>query len=146
MSDDDPVRKALEDVLADPEARPSTKVQAAKQLAALRGPDHGAAAAEDDPRAAMRAVVERLCPGPPELRDVPADPMRDLDFEALVGRPMDPVALSWLPYLPAPDRKAAERVERDVVAAARRLGVGRGPHEIPESADELAKRRRRRAS
>jgi hypothetical protein len=57
---------------------------------------------------------------------VPADPLRDLDFQALVGRPMDELALSWLPYLPAATKAEAERVDREVMAAARRLGVGRG--------------------
>jgi hypothetical protein len=56
---------------------------------------------------------------------------------------MDPVALSWLPYLPASDRRSAERVEKEVVAAARRLGLATGPFEPPKSAeDELATRRR----
>jgi hypothetical protein len=131
-------------VLALPNARPSMKVQAAKELPKLRPPAEGPQAADGDPRVAMEAVIARIAPNPPELENVAADPARDLDFEALVRRPMDPLALSWLPYLPASTKAEAERVEKEVVTAARRLGVGRGPHELPESADELAQRRRRR--
>jgi hypothetical protein len=119
------------------------RLGALKQLGELRRrqPPEG----DDDPQAKMDAVVERHCPQTPEMAAVAADPMRDLDFEGLVGRPMDATALSWLPCLPASDRRAAERVERELVAAARRLGVGTGPRELPETADELAERRRRRA-
>jgi hypothetical protein len=52
--------------------------------------------------------------------------------------PIDPK----VPYLPADPGRA----EREVVAAARRLCIGTGPHELPESADELATRGRRRAT
>ena len=101
MSDDDPAIRALEKVVADPNARPSTKAQTAKELAELRPPVEGPQAADGDPRVAMEAVVARIAPDPPELEKVAADPMRDLEFEALARSLMDPRALSWLPYLPA---------------------------------------------
>jgi hypothetical protein len=99
---------------------------ALKELGRQGASDEPSVAAASDSQSAMEAIVERLAPQPEELRDVPADPIRDLDFQALVGRPMDELALSWLPYLPAATKAEAERVDREVVAAARRLGVGRG--------------------
>jgi hypothetical protein len=66
------------------------------------------------------------------------DPMRTLDFQHATGRTADPVAFSWLPYCPTEPAKA----ERAILAASRRLGVGRGPYELPED-DELSRRRKR---
>lgn len=51
------------------------------------------------------------------MEEVAADPMRDLDFQALVGRPANPVLWEWCAYCPAEPVKA----ERRVVSAVRRL-------------------------
>jgi hypothetical protein len=127
---------SLEAVLADPKARPSTKVNAAKELARLRGREPE----PQDPLGMMRAVVEKYAPEVEGMEDAPPDPMRDLDFQAMVGRPADPVLWEWCPYCPA----EAAKSERAVVAAVRRLGLGHGPYEVPAGDDELSRRRRRR--
>jgi hypothetical protein len=131
----DPLIASLEAVLADPQARPSTKVNAAKELARLRGREPE----PQDPLGAMRAVVERYCPEIPEMVDAPPDPMRDLDFQAMVGRPANPVLWEWAAYCPTEPALA----ERSIVSAVRRLKVGAGPYGQPDD-DELAQRRRRR--
>jgi hypothetical protein len=46
----------------------------------------------------MQQIVECYCPQTPEDRDLPADPMRALDYETFTGEKLDPVAASWLPY------------------------------------------------
>jgi hypothetical protein len=71
----------------------------------------------------MRAVVEKYAPEVEGMEDAPADPMRDLDFQAVVGRPANPVLWEWCPYCPAEPALA----ERAVVAAVRRLKLGTGP-------------------
>jgi hypothetical protein len=97
-------------------------------------------------RAAIRCKPDgrssSLCrPAPQSFDTSAASPVRRANAAAEVVL----LLFAWLPYLPASSKAEAERVEREIVAAARRLGVGRGPHELPESADELARRRRRRA-
>ena len=67
------------------------------------------------------------------------DPMRDLDFRAIVGRPANPVLWEWCPYCPSQPQLA----ERAVVSAVRRLRLGQGPYGTPET-DELAQQRRRK--
>jgi hypothetical protein len=136
----------LREMAADEDVPAHLRLGALKELGRRGEPPEGRSATDGDPEAAMEAVIARIAPEPPELAKAPADPTRDLDFQALVGRPMDSIALGWLPNLPAGDKRTAERDEKEVVAAARRLGVGRGPHEIPESGDELAARRRRRSN
>jgi hypothetical protein len=87
----------------------------------------------------MQGIVERYCPQTSDERDLPPDPQRTLDFQHTTGRTADPVAFSWMPYCPTDAAKA----ERAILAAARRLGVGSGPYELPAD-DELSRRRRRR--
>jgi hypothetical protein len=135
MPDSDPLIRHFEEVLADPTARPATKVAAGKELARLREREP---AEVKEPLGVMQAVVEQWCPQTPEERDLEQDPMRTLDFQHATGRTADPVAFSWLPYCPTEPAKA----ERAILAASRRLGVGRGPYELPED-DELSRRRKR---
>jgi hypothetical protein len=75
----DPLIEAFEAVLADPKARASTKVNAAKELAKLRSrePEVG------DPLGVMRSVVQEFAPEIEGMHDVPPDPMRDLDFQEM---------------------------------------------------------------
>jgi hypothetical protein len=76
----DPLIEAFEAVLVDPKARPSTKVNAAKELAKLRGREP---ATDQEPLGVMQAVVEQWCPQTPEERGLAADPMRTLDSRSL---------------------------------------------------------------
>lgn len=131
----------LRKMAADESVPAHLRLCALKELGRCGESAEATPSADGDPEAAMRAVVERHCPESPEMAKVAADPMRDLDFRAVTGRDPDPLYLSWAPYCP----ENPKRAEREIVAAARRLGVGRGPHEVPEGADELAARRRRRA-
>jgi hypothetical protein len=137
MPEPDPLIRHFEEILADPEARPATKVAAGKELARLREREP---AEVTEPLGIMQAIVEQWCPQTPEERDLDPDPMRDLDFQAFTGRTADPVAFSWLPYCPTDAAKA----ERAILAATRRLGVGTGPYESPED-DELSRRGKTRA-
>jgi hypothetical protein len=65
--------------------------------------------------------------------------MRDLDFQAVVGRPANPILWEWCANCPAEAKKA----EAEVVSAVRRLKLGAGPYGQPDG-DELARRRRKR--
>jgi hypothetical protein len=133
----DPLLASLEAVLADPKARPSTKVNAAKELARLRGREPEPV----DPLGVMQSIVEQWCPQTADERGVAPRPMRSLDYETFTGEKPDPLAMSWLPY--CPDRRHAQQAARQVVAASRRLGVGQGPYSLPED-DDLSRRRRSR--
>jgi hypothetical protein len=130
-------------MVADPATPKHLKLGALNSLAKLReaaGLDPEPAA---DPLGAMQQIVEEFCPQGPEDRELPADPMRGLDFEAFTGEKLDPVAASWLPYCPAP--QVAQKAARRVVAASRRLGLGYGPYEEAAEDDELSWRRKRRS-
>lgn len=129
--------QALREMASDPATPKHLKLGALKELARRREAAEPELA--HDPLGQMRAVVERYCPEIPEMLDAPPDPMRDLDFQAVVGRPANPVLWEWAPYCPADPAQA----ERSVVSAVRRLKLGQGPYGPPES-DELARRRRRR--
>jgi hypothetical protein len=135
MPETDPLIRHFEEILADPEARPATKVAAGKELAKLRERQP----VPDDPLGQMRCVVEKYAPEVDGMQDVPPDPMRDLDFQAMVGRPANPVLWEGCPYCP----QEPVRAERGVVSAVRRLRLGKGPYGPPDS-DELAQRRRKR--
>src|SRR5919106_1309508 len=127
----------LREIAADPKTPTHLRLGALNSLHKLKE------AAEPEPvgepQERMQAIVDRLCPQETELRDAPQDPMVDLDFQATVGREPDPLFLSWVPSLPERPKEA----ERQIVTAARRLGVGMGRYEVPEG-DELSRRRRRR--
>jgi hypothetical protein len=135
MPDSDPLIRHFEDILADPAARPATKVAAGKELAKLRERQPVLV----DPLGRMRAVVEKYAPEVEGMEDAPPDPMRDLDFQAMVGRAANPVLWEWCAYCPA----EPVRAERGVVSAVRRLRLGKGPYGPPDS-DELTQRRRKR--
>jgi hypothetical protein len=130
--------EALRQMAADPTTPSHLKLGALKELARRRE----AAEPEpelSDPLGAMQEIVEKYCPQSAEDRNLPADPMRSLDYESCTGEKLDPMAASWLPY--CPPKQVAQIAARRVVAASRRIGVGQGPYEVPE-ADELAQRRR----
>jgi hypothetical protein len=141
MTDLTPLITELERIVADPDARPATKVAAIKELTHLRQrmPEQRA------PAGTMQALVERYCPPIDGLEDAPPDPMRDLDA-ACLGADVDPLAWTWLPSCPGSSKAEVERAARDVVSSARRLGLERGPYELPGSDDELAERRRRKGA
>jgi hypothetical protein len=75
------------------------------------------------------------------MHDVDPDPMRGLDFEAIMHRPANPILWEWCPYCPSEPRKA----EAPVVSAVRRLRLGAGPYGQPDG-DELAQRRRKKGA
>jgi hypothetical protein len=130
----------LERLVVDPDARPATKVAALKELAQLRRQ-----APERKPPDAMAALVERFCPAIEGLEEAPPDPMRDLDAACLNAN-VDPLAWTWLPSCPGSTKGEVERAARDVVSSARRLGLDRGPYELPAGNDELTERRRRKGA
>ena len=101
MPETDLLIRHFEEILADPEARPATKVAAGKELAQLRERQP----VRDDPPGQMRSVVEEYAPEVEGMEGVPPDPMRDLDFQAMVGRPANPVLWEWCPYCPSEPRK-----------------------------------------
>jgi hypothetical protein len=110
-------------------------VAAGKELAKLRERQP----VRVDPLGQMRSVVEKYAPEVEGMEGVPPEPMRDICFQAIVGRPADPVLWEWCPYCPSEPRKA----ESAVVSAVRRLKLGAGPYGQPDG-DELAQRRRKR--
>ena len=87
----DPLSEFHECILADPNARASSKVNAAKELAKLRASQPS----DRDPLGMMRSVVEQYAPEIDGMHDVDPDPMRDLDFQAVVGRSANPVLWEW---------------------------------------------------
>jgi hypothetical protein len=141
MKHEDQELDALRQMADDPKTPSHLRLGALKELARLRERETPVRF-EGDPLGAMREVVEKFCPETDYTKGMPADPQRGLDFEAFVGRKADVIFLSWAPYCPS----APERAERAVVAAARRLGVGTGPYEVPERQDELALHRHKKAS
>jgi hypothetical protein len=72
-------------------------VAAGKELAKLRERQP----VLDDPLGPMRSVVEKYAPEVEGMEGVSADPMRDLDFQAMVRRPANPILWEWCPYCPA---------------------------------------------
>jgi hypothetical protein len=112
MPETDPLIHHFEEILADPEARPATKVAAGKELAKLRERQPVLV----DPLGQMRSVVEKYAPEVEGMEGVPPDPMRDLAFQHVVKRPANPVMWEWVPYCPANPAPA----ERAVVTAVRR--------------------------
>jgi hypothetical protein len=137
MSAENEELKALQAMANDTDVPVHLRLGALKELGKRRE-SNPEISTEPDPLGVMRSVVDRHCPQTPEERDLPPDPMRALDFEAFTGRRADRVAFSWLPYCPENPGAA----ERAILAAARRLGVGTGPYELPDD-DELSRRRRR---
>jgi hypothetical protein len=139
---DDMELRALRAIAADPKTPTHLRLGALNSLQRIK--ESVEPEPTGDPEEKMQALVDRLCPQEPELRDAPADPMRHLDVSAVSGgsvEAFDPFVWTWLPYCPS-DPKAAERA---ILTAARRLGLGEGPYEVPgDKADELAQRRRRR--
>ena len=59
MPDSDPLIRHFEKILADPTARPATKVAAGKELARLREREPAEA---KEPLGVMQAIVEKWCP------------------------------------------------------------------------------------
>ena len=92
-----------------------------------------------DPLGQMRQVVDDFAPDVDGMHGVEPDPMRDLDFQAIVKRPANPILWEWCPYCTAEPTKA----EAAVVSAVRRLKLGTGPYGQPDG-DELAHRRRKK--
>lgn len=137
MPETDPLIRHFEEILTDPTARPATKVAAGKELSKLRERQP----VLDDPLGQMRSVVEKYAPEVEGMEQAPPDPMRDLDFQAMVGRPANPVLWEWCPYCPSEPRKA----ESAVVSAVRRLKLGAGPYGQP-AGDELSQRRRKKGA
>jgi hypothetical protein len=130
----------LREIAADPKTPTHLRLGALNSLQRLKE----AAAPEPvaDPLGAMQQIVEQYCPQSPEDRELPADPMRALDYETFTGEKLDPVAASWLPY--CPPKEQAQLAARRVASAARRFNLGQGPYELPVADDELARRRKRR--
>jgi hypothetical protein len=95
----DPLIRHFEEILADPEARPATKVAAGKELAKVRERQP----VLDDPLGQMRSVVEKYAPEVEGMEGVPPDPMRDLNLQLWWGaRPILCCgSSSWFPS-PAP--------------------------------------------
>jgi len=143
VKQDDAEVQMLREIAADPKTPTHLRLGALNSLQKLK--ESAEPEPTGDPEEKMQALVDRLCPQEPELRDAPADPMRHLDVSAVSGgrvEALDPFVWTWLPYCPS-DPTAAERA---ILTAARRLGLGEGPYEVPGGAqdDELSRRRRRR--
>jgi hypothetical protein len=107
------------------------RASAGRTLARLQGdkPEPPERRKPTDAEDAMAMVVEAFCPDYRQVIEDPlqdADPMRDLDG-ALQGADVDPVLWSWLPCCPEDVAEA----EREVMAAARRLGLKTGPFALP---------------
>jgi hypothetical protein len=83
----------------------------------------------------MRAVVEKYAPEVEGMEDAPPDPMRDLDFQAMVGRPANSIPWEWCPYCPANPALA----ERSIVGAVRRLKMGRMAAPLPQTPQQAAR-------
>ena len=151
----DEVEAELLRMSKDPDVLDHLHLGALKQLAMFKRKSEstGSGPVPDDARSKMHAIVTRLgWPDVPELRDAPADPLRGMDWAAVLGHEPDDLLVTWTPYCfwpgslalgaSAADRRKAERIEREIVGAAKRLGVGMGPYDLPGHDDELAKRRR----
>jgi hypothetical protein len=149
--DDDDLVRQLRDMLKG-DLSTTHRLQILKELRRVTPPDEPEPEPPKDPMTVMTAVVERHCPRYEidEVDDSAPDPHRDLiaasthwpgGYPKAKGQAYvpDPLLWTWLPYTPADVRKA----EREVLSAARRLGIERGPYEFEPLDDELARRRKR---
>jgi hypothetical protein len=125
MTQDDMELDALRQMASDPTTPTHLKLGALKELARRREQAEPEPESASDPLGAMQEIIERYCPQTPEDRELPADPMRALDYETFTGEQLDPVAASWLPY--CPPKQVAQIAARRVVSAARRSNAGTGP-------------------
>ena len=139
VKQDDAEVQMLREIAADPKTPTHLRLGALNSLHKLK--EAAEPEPTPDPLGQMRGVIEKYAPEVQGMEDAPPDPMRDLDFQAIVGRKANPVLWEWCSYCPS----EPQRAERAVVAAVRRLGMAQGPYGPPDG-DELAQRRRTRRS
>lgn len=82
---------------------------------------------------------------PEEARELPADPMRDLDFGYVVGRTPHPLFYAWTRVIPRDlSRRELLAAEQTFLRRARAAGVTTGPDgDPPQLPDDLSRRRRK---
>src|SRR5688500_12439092 len=105
MPDSDDMIDTLREMAADESLTPSQRLRAIEELGRRSPPEPPRPKVPADASEAMAALVDRLCPQPPEMAGVPPDPMRDLDAAEQLrragnSRPIDPSIWTWLPFCP----------------------------------------------
>jgi hypothetical protein len=94
-------------------------------------------APEDRHRARVRQA--------PDMADLDADPMRDLDWSLLTGQPMEPLFFAWTTFCPRHmTRRRLLAARQTFMRRAHAAGVTCGPDGEPVGDDELSRRRARR--
>ena len=144
MTDESTDEQRLRSMARDPALTPSQRLRALEGLAKIR-PAAAPSAAPDAPPDLLAGLADGAFEDSPDVRDLPPDVMRDLDFSAVAGEEMHPLFFAWTTAVPRHlTRRQLLAAQQASLRRAAAAGVTAGPDGAPVGDDELAPRRRRR--